>query len=575
MSILSTFSRKAPNRVFISIILGALAGVCYSALIPLVLSSIAPEDTRLVPVNEIKQIFGVDVINYKLAIVYFVACLLILIMRSASEIILVRVATDVAKDLRKKFYYQISNAPLSAIERMGSAKLIASINLDVPRIVAGGRALPSLLINAITLVGMLGFLMFLNIEVFRLVMAAIFIGAMCYQLPMLVGAKIFRQSREVQDELQASIRGLIYGAKELKLDANKRALFYREALIGHEDRIMKNDKKAQTIVRATMSFGDLISFFVIGAVSFIFINYNSITREELVGVIMALLYVTGPIGVMLSTIPTLAIASISYRKLNKLIEDIPSEDCNLELIKMPEWQTLSFDRVEYRYPSVSNEPGFHVGPLSFKIEKGEITFIVGGNGSGKSTLSKLLTLHYPPSKGCIHFGTSSVTPANISSHRLNIGAIYSDYYLFDELLLELTDEVVDKAHLYLDMFHLADKVKIVDGVFTTLALSDGQRKRLALLVAFLEDKDFYLFDEWAADQDPEFKDIFYKKILPDLKAQGKAIVVISHDDGYFSCADKVMVMKNGVLNEIEQRENKKVAVGLFTAEYQPEAECIN
>ena len=548
MSILSTFSRKAPNRVFISVVLGALAGICYSALIPLVLSSISPVDANFTAHNDnVDSILSFDVMHYKLAALYLVACLFILLMRSASEIMLVRVASEVAKELRTKFYRQISNAPLASLEKIGSAKFVASINIDVPRIVAGGRALPAILVNAITLIGMLAFLMYLNSDVFKLVMIAIFVGAICYQLPMIIGSKIFQRSRDVEDQLQQSIKGLIYGAKELKLDSNKRAMYFKQALLAREQQILSNEKKAQTILRATMSFGDLISFFVIGAVSFIFVNYYAISQEELVGVIMALLYVTSPIAILLASIPALTVASISYRKLNRLIEEIPSEEFNITPVEITPWQSMRFDQVEYRYPSNTGETGFHVGPLDFEINKGEITFIIGGNGSGKSTLSKLLTLHYIPEAGNIYFGDNEVTPNSITSHRANIGAIYTDYFLFDELLLELTDELIATANQYLVMLQLADKVNIENGVFTTLSLSDGQRKRLALLVAFLEEKEFYLFDEWAADQDPEFKDIFYKVILPDLKAKGKAIVVISHDDKYFSIADKILVMEQGNL----------------------------
>jgi putative ATP-binding cassette transporter len=61
----------------------------------------------------------------------------------------------------------------------------------------------------------------------------------------------------------------------------------------------------------------------------------------------------------------------------------------------------------------------------------------------------------------------------------------------------------------------------------------------------LEDRPIFVFDEWAADQDPIFKEVFYRKILPDLKAQGKAVLVITHDDRYFSEADRVIALCDG------------------------------
>jgi len=92
---------------------------------------------------------------------------------------------------------------------------------------------------------------------------------------------------------------------------------------------------------------------------------------------------------------------------------------------------------------------------------------------------------------------------------------------------------------------LAKKVSIQNGTLSTTELSQGQRKRLALLTAYLEDRPIYFFDEWAADQEPAFKEVFYFDILPALKSRGKAVIVISHDDRYYSVADRVIKLESG------------------------------
>ncbi len=557
MSIFSTFSHRAPNRVFISIVLGGLSGVCYSALIPLVLLSIRPQDSSFEPINDdVATLLSFEVAHYQLALFYIALCLLILIMRTTSEVILTRVSTEVARGIRTEFYGRISAAPISAIERIGSSKIVASLNLDVPRILAGGRAVPALLINGITVVGMLTFLVYLNPDVFKLVMMAIIFGVVCYQVPMTIGRKILHKTREGFDQLQEALKGLIFGAKELKLDHGKRELYFKRMLIENESRIAEQDKTAQTIMRASSSFGDLLSFFVIGAVSFVFVNYYAISQEELIGVVMTLLYVAGPISILLSAIPEIAVASVSYRKLNNLLGKIPEEDINPVMAEVPAWHSIRFDNVQYNYPSPSDEAGFQVGPLNLQIKRGEITFIVGANGSGKSTLSKLLTLHYTPSSGEIAFDNSVVGNDNIVSYRQKISAIYTDYYLFDRLLIEMTEEIEKSAIRYMEKLHLTGKVTLDRDKFSTLSLSDGQRKRLALLVAFLEDKEIYLFDEWAADQDPEFKNVFYKDILPELKKKNKVVIVISHDDRYFDVADTIITMEQGKIINVRRAAPK-------------------
>jgi len=98
---------------------------------------------------------------------------------------------------------------------------------------------------------------------------------------------------------------------------------------------------------------------------------------------------------------------------------------------------------------------------------------------------------------------------------------------------------------YLTMLRLEQKVRVENGVFSTLNLSQGQRKRMALLACCIEDRSICFFDEWAADQDPVFKEIFYYSILPGLKAQGKTIIVISHDDRYYHIADRIVNLESG------------------------------
>jgi putative ATP-binding cassette transporter len=159
----------------------------------------------------------------------------------------------------------------------------------------------------------------------------------------------------------------------------------------------------------------------------------------------------------------------------------------------------------------------------------------------------MISLHYMPLQGTISFDGRAVNDASREGFRQEIAAIYSDYHLFDQLLCPLTDQVQDQAHELLVDLGLEGKVTIENGVFSTLALSDGQRKRLALLVALLQDRGLYIFDEWAADQDPGFKQVFYRRVLPKLRERGKAVVVISHDDRYFDVADQVVTMEYGSL----------------------------
>ncbi|MFT4928931.1 MAG: putative ATP-binding cassette transporter [Phenylobacterium sp.] len=548
MKLFDAFSKQAPNKVFISILLGMLSGVSYAFLIPIVLGAITIDPSGVVQAEStVRTIWGIEVTNYKVAGLFLFICLFILFTRTTSQVMLTRVSIDLCTELRLNLYKRIMSASIDVLENLGSAKLLATITTDVGRIVGGARQIPDLLINGVTIIGLLGFLLYLNSNVFVFVLGAIFFGMVTYQLPIIVSNSYFYKSRKKVDDLLKSINGMIYGAKELKLNEVKSKVYLEEVLKENEFAVRDAEKSGSTIVRAAANYGDMISFFVIGIVAFVFINYESISSEELVGVVMALLYITGPIALMIGTIPIIINARISLNKVNKIFEEIPVEDINQEIFELEPWTQIHFKGVTYQYPKQDQLDGFRVGPIDFSIDKASVTFIVGGNGSGKSTMSKLLTLHHKPGGGSIYFGDTEVDSHSTKSCRQLIASIYSDYYLFDRLLDGDHEDQKADMDRYLKELGLDNKVTIENGMFSTVDLSDGQKRRLALLVSFLEDKALYLFDEWAADQDPMFKEFFYHTVLRQLKERGKAVVVISHDDRYFDVADKILVMENGLL----------------------------
>ncbi|MEM9494095.1 MAG: ATP-binding cassette domain-containing protein, partial [Myxococcota bacterium] len=181
------------------------------------------------------------------------------------------------------------------------------------------------------------------------------------------------------------------------------------------------------------------------------------------------------------------------------------------------------------------------------IHRGEVLFLVGGNGSGKSTLAKLLTGLYACDAGEIRVDDQAVDEDALERYRSYFSAVFADYYLFDEMLGSGRPDFADQASSYLQRLHLDHKVQVAGSRLSTTALSQGQRKRLALLASVLEDRPIYVFDEWAADQDPTFKEIFYREILAELKAQGKTVIAITHDDRYFSYADRRIQLDSGRL----------------------------
>jgi putative ATP-binding cassette transporter len=217
------------------------------------------------------------------------------------------------------------------------------------------------------------------------------------------------------------------------------------------------------------------------------------------------------------------------------------------------FQQIELAGVTHKYYREQDEREFELGPIDLTINSGEMIFLVGGNGSGKTTLAKLLIGLYVPEAGNIFFDGQPISDDEREWYSQHFAVVFSDFFLFESLLgLETPAHDLDaRAREYLLQLQLDHKVQVNSGVLSTTKLSQGQRKRLALLTAFLEDRPIYLFDEWAADQDPTFKRVFYHELLPELKARGKTVIVISHDDHYYYMADRIVKLDSGKLDRID------------------------
>jgi putative ATP-binding cassette transporter len=543
MNLYSLLAKHAPNRVFFSILIGIQSGAAFALLIPLVMSSM---DARG-EFEDLKwprfAILGIQITNPSAALLFAAALVFVWLSRTWVDVTMTRVSLAATSALRLQTYHRIAYAPLAVIEEIGFSRIATTIATDMPAVVVGAQTAQTVLIDLVTLVGMLSFLAIVNLGVFWFLLKCIIFGVFSYLLTMSFADRYFFRASILNDKLQKSVHGLLHGFKELKLSDEKRRQYFDGILQENENQLLAAQRPGSTLHSAVANYGLMLNFLFLGLVTFVFVSYHSLSAQGLSSVIMVMLYISMPIGSITSSISRLTVARLAIRRVNALLADLPQEEVLQQRGRAHVWNSVRFDEVSYQYKNKNDGAGFTVGPVNLEFFKGEVAFIVGGNGSGKSTLCKLLTLHYHAAGGAIYFGADRITSQNINSYRQSISAIYADYYLFDRILA--TNQDYEKVRNYLTQFGLDKKVRYSDGRFSTLSLSDGQRRRLALVAAFMEDRDLYVFDEWAADQDPHFKEVFYRQILLSLKARGKAVVVISHDDRYFDVADRVIEMREG------------------------------
>lgn len=571
-------SQTAPNKIFLAVVLGSVAGVGYALIIPLLLLSIRHSDfaqnvalvsDSYAAATEYKLFGFFDVTTPKLALTFTILLVVILICRAISEALIARVTVETSVRLRKTIYQRLLSLPIRSLDEIGAPRLINALNNDVSQVMGAAIVFPNLFVVFATLISLMAYLFYLNAQVFVFVLVMIFIGVLLYQLPISVGQMFMSKARNSFDNIQKSIHAIIYGAKELKLSQAKRSDFVANELFASEDYYQDQQKKAESFVIFGVTFGDLLNFITIGAITYLLAGAYYISGENLIGVIMVMLYLTTPLRSLINSVGPIMQGVVAARKLKTLLDEIPIESGSHSLIdlkkepeKIPDFDELKLKDIRFSY-NHGNRNTFTIGPIDLCLKRGEVTYFIGGNGSGKTTLSKIISLHYIADEGEIYFGDTLVTDKNRHASRESISAIYSDFYLFTKLFGIDHQSNASRIDQHLRDLELSENVHFKDGYFSSTKLSDGQNKRLALLVALLEERSVYVFDEWAADQDPAFKSIFYNKILPTLKEMNKIIIVITHDDRYFHLADRLVRMEAGkVLQEANQAEFEEVQTTL-------------
>ncbi len=351
---------------------------------------------------------------------------------------------------------------------------------------------------------------------------------------------------------------MVDGSKELNINQNRRTFFYHSQATPVAKQVMETELKSRFYWVLNENFGHSLIFMLLVALIFVSHVFFNIEKEVLTSFILFTTYLIGPIGFVLNASQPLFRGKIAYNKILdlKLIND-GEDNCLKTVTKTEKWSSIRVENLSYSY-HCEDDFEFSVGPINLEIHRGEILFIRGGNGSGKSTFAKLLVGLYQPQEGFFSLGYEKITRKNIHWYRNHFSTVFSDFYLFEHIL-DSSGELAQLADLeqHLEKLQLTDKVTIVDGKLSTTNLSQGQKKRLAMLLAYAEDSQIYLFDEWAADQDPVFRHYFYTELLPELKNKGKTVVVISHDEHYFSCADRIYKFDSGLaeIDDVSYVEN--------------------
>ena len=470
-----------------------------------------------------------------------------LITSIISQVMLIRLSQNAVLQLRMRLSRQILASELSHLENLGNPRLLATLTEDIQAVANAVYQMPFIFINLAIVMGCIAYITWLSWLVLLMVCGISVVAITSCQSLLNRGGKLLALARDDEDHLFTHFRTITEGVKELKLNYRRRQDFLQEKLQSTANEFLNHNVSGLTLFAISSSWGQLVFFFALGFVLFVLPNLLTINPETLSGYILTFTYLVLPMDNIISKLPLLSKASIALQKIESLGLSLASRT---EISTVPptlksDWHSLKFQSITHTYHTVQEDNSFIFGPIELTLYPQELVFIVGGNGSGKSTLAKLITGLYIPENGEILFDGELISEQNREWYRQHFSVVFSDFYLFEELLGLKNSNLDAQATKYLKQLRLDHKVKVENGQFSTTALSQGQRKRLALLTAYLEDRPIYLFDEWAADQDPVFKEIFYTQLLPELRSRGKTVLVISHDDRYFHLANRIIKLDYG------------------------------
>ena len=459
---------------------------------------------------------------------------------------------DVCRDLSRR----VLATPLRHLEQVGVPRILATLTDDVAWLGWAAQNVPAVAMNTAVLFGCAAYLGWLSWGVLLVVVGFVAVGMVGYRFLTTRAYHHLQRARDTRDVLFFHFRSLTEGVKELKLHAARREAFLSERIETATEDLRRHALAGIRHHLVADTWNQIVFYGLLGGLLLASPAGAGANSETVTGYVLATLYMMAPVWGIIEAWPIFARGRIALEKIRELGVSLTGADG--EALARPEppreWQRLKLEGVTFTYPPELDGRAFALGPLDLTLERGEVVFLVGGNGSGKSTLVKVLAGLYSPELGTIRIDETPITAGNRDWYCQYFSVVFSDFYLFDSLLGLGGADLDARAQRYLVELELDDKLQIRNGTLSTTALSQGQRKRLALLMAFLEDRPIYVFDEWAADQDRHYREIFYTRLLADLKARGKTVVVISHDDRYYHLGDRIVKLEYG-----RQVENRRIA----------------
>jgi putative ATP-binding cassette transporter len=452
---------------------------------------------------------------------------------------------------RREILKRLLDTDVEQVEHLGHGRLFASLSSDLRNVTLAFVHLPELIYGGVLTIASFAWLAWLSPSMFvatalwmafTLALGWLMLGRMRKHLGLL---------RRAEDELYGQYHAILDGFKELSLNRDRARHLYEGEIDASARAYRSNITLADRFHGLASNWANIMVLGTIGLAFYLAKGLGWADAETAATYALTILFMRTPLVSAVSAIPAQMAGNVALAKVEALALAPFAKGFAVASNWAGEWRTLSLRGVSYTYPATGEDGGFDIGPLDLTLTRGETVFVIGGNGSGKSSLARLLSGLLRPASGQIAIDGETVGADATPAYRRLFSAVFTDFHLFSQLIGPGGTVADDGAvRGWLDALQMGQKAQVADGRLLNLKVSQGQQKRLALLLALLEQRDILLLDEWAADQDPLYRRVFYRELLPRLKALGMTVVVVTHDDRYFDQADRLLKMEGGRLSEL-------------------------
>ena len=465
----------------------------------------------------------------------------------AGQYSLNRLTTSLIYQLRSMLLSNVLATSHQQREKLGSHRIYATLTSDIASLSGALSSMPLVIFNLLTVVLCIVYLAYLSLGLLLIFVAVLIVALVTSAMVMSRGTFHLDKLRQHEDAMHYRFKALLEGEKELSLSHHRREHFMHQEATPVLADVRDTHMKAELYWSFSQCWATSVLFLAIGALVFGAPLLPELSQQTLMAFVIVVMYLVSPLSFVVNSMQVLARGKVAFSKINSLSLAIAPDliETKTEVLDK-QWQTLKITELGYQYCNNNDDYQFSLKPVTLSLNRGEVVYICGGNGSGKSTFIKTLLGLYKASSGTVQLDNQLISEAHLSDYQSQFSCIFVDFYLFDSVL-NAQGEVADNQEVehYLEKLKLQHKVQAKDGQLSTTKLSQGQRKRLALLHSYIQDAPIVVFDEWAADQDPTFRAFFYHQLLPQLKAQNKLVIAVTHDDEYFHLADKLIKFNEG------------------------------